>query len=982
MNIISDSNLKSSVPGTIINESATNIQSLKNNAAAVTTRSQAKEESKPKKPLKVPVLPELGDRADFKEKQQKDPTLHQARKWAEIKKSKVSEKTKVATTFKIIQGLLYRITYSIETEEEVHERQLVIPKKHRHIVMKLGHEAIMAGHMGINKTVDRIQSNFYWPNMYEDITRFCKSCDICQRTVPRGRVPKAPLVNLPIVSTPFQRVSVDLIGPLYPPSARKHQYILTMVDMATRYPKAAALVNIDTVSVAEALLKMFSDTGIPQEILSDRGTQFTSDVMKEVHRLLSIKSITTTPYHAQCNGLCEKYNGTLKQMLKRMIQEQPREWDRFIEPLLFAYREAPIDSLGGFSPFELLYGRIVRGPMSILREIWSTEEIEEEVKDTYEYVLDLRQRLQETCQLAGEELKKAQIKQKKYFDRKTTPRILKARDEVLILLPTDSNKLLMKWKGPFEVKEKVGVNNYAIQLPDKVKIYHINMLKKYFRQAAEPTEQVSVAAITFDDDEEHPDILGVSTTKTKETYKDVNINPDLSQQQKKDITSLVKEFSEIFSSKPGVTNLMEHKITLTDQEPVRSRPYPVPYALYPDMEKEIKAMLEMGIIEPSDSPYCSPIVIVKKSDGTARYCQDMRQINKITRFDCESIPDIEAIYAKCAKDKYFSKLDFCKGYWQIPLEEKSKEITAFSTPFGHYQYRMMSFGLVNSGATYSKMMRKLLRGTPNVDNFVDDVLSHTAGWRDQLDSLRKLFERIRDAGLTVKPTKCFFGYTDIEFTGHRITEGMLMTQKDKIEKIQDATAPQTKKQLKSLLGLTGYYRRFIPHYAAKVKPLTDLTQKSQPDRLKWTEEHEHVFQDLKKELSSEPVLKLPDVQKPFILRTDASDTGLGAVLLQHHQDTLFPVAYISKKLLPREQNYSIMEKECLAVVWAVNKFLVYLYGVEFVLQTDHQSLAYLNKAKFNNQRVMRWALSLQPYRYKVQYIKGEDNLGADFLSRQ
>ena len=163
--------------------------------------------------------------------------------------------------------------------------------------------------------------------------------------------------------------------------------------------------------------------------------------------------------------------------------------------------------------------------------------------------------------------------------------------------------------------------------------------------------------------------------------------------------------------------------------------------------------------------------------------------------------------------------------------------------------------------------------------------------------------------------------------------------------------------------------------------MTDLTQKSQPGRLKWTEEHEHVFQDLKKELSSEPVLKLPDAQNPFILRRYVRHR-LGAVLLQHHQDTLFPVPYISKKLLPREQKYSIMEKECLAVLWAVNKFLVYLYGVEFVLQPDHQSLAYLNKAKFNNQRVMRWALSLQPYKYKVQSTKGENNLGADFLSRQ
>ena len=317
--------------------------------------------------------------------------------------------------------------------------------------MKLGHEYIMAGHMGINKSTDRIQSNFYWPCMYGDIERYCKSCDVCQRTVPKGKIPKAPLVNLPIINTPFTRVAVDLVGPLFPSSSRKHKYILTMVDMATRYPKAIPLSNIDTITVAEALLSMFSDVGIPMEILSDKGTQFNSDIMKEVQRLLSIQEQITTPYNAICNGLCEKYNGTLKQMLKRVVQDQPTEWDRFIEPLLFAYREAPIDTLGGFSPFELIYGRTVRGPMSILREIWSKEDIDPEIRDTYQYVIELRDKLQSTCDIAARELRKSQIRQKGYFDKNTVPRTLEAGEEVLILLPTDNNKLLMKWRGPYMV---------------------------------------------------------------------------------------------------------------------------------------------------------------------------------------------------------------------------------------------------------------------------------------------------------------------------------------------------------------------------------------------------------------------------------------------------------------------------------------------------------------------------------------------------
>ena len=948
-------------------------------AAQAVTRAQAVKDIRPKRSLKVAVLPELGSQVEFKEEQKSDASLHQARKWAEIQKTKVNEKTREETSFKWDRGCLYRRTTNADTGAELKIKQLVVPKKHRVTVMKLGHESVFAGHMGINKTTDKVQSNFYWPGMHDDIARFCKSCDTCQRTVPKGSVPKAPLVNPPIITKPFTRVAVDLIGPLAPLSSRKHQYILTMVDTTSRYPKATPLKKIDTVTVAESMLSMFSDIGVPKEVLSDRGTQFTSNMMDEVHRLLSIHAIRTTPYHAQCNGLCEKYNGTLKQMLKRMVQEQPEEWDRFIDPLLFAYREAPLRSLGGFSPFEVLFGRTVRGPMSILRELWSKEEIEDDVRDTYEYVLDLQHRLKDTCKLVAESLQKAQETQKEYFDRKAKPRALTPGDEVLIMLPTDNNKLLMKWRGPYTVKEKIATNNYLIDVRGTNKVFHINMLKQYLRPATEDVN-AAVAAITFEDEETEDSKAPEQPTKP-ETFEDVNINPDLENEKKQQLRDLIEEFQDIFSSKPGKTTLGEHRIELTDDTPVRCKPYPVPYSLYPEMEKEIQSMLKMGVIEPSDSEYSSPIVIVKKKDGTMRYCQDMRQLNKITRFDCETIPDIDAIYTKCVNDKFFSKVDFCKGYWQIPMAEASKKFTAFQTPFGHFQYLTMPFGLINSGQTYSRVARKLLKGLLNIDNYIDDVLAHTSQWQQHLDTLRALFERIREAKMKIRPTKCYFGYSEIGFTGHDLADGELRTQEDKVEKIRKFVPPKTKKQLRSFLGTTGFYRKFIPNYAEKAKPLTDLTSKGHPEKLIWCAEHQAAFDLLREQLCADPVLKIPDVKKPFVLRTDASEVGLGAVLMQEHDGQLFPVTYLSKKLLPRERNYSVVEKECLAIVWAVERLVRYLYGREFVLQTDHESLKYLQKAKHQNQRVMRWALFLQQYRYRVEYVKGSENHAADYLSR-
>lgn len=250
----------------------------------------------------------------------------------------------IETWFSVDRGLLYRHYHSTKVSDTKHYKQLVVPEPLRMKVMKIAHDSILGGHLGTKKTLDRILSNFYWPGIQGDVTRYCQSCDVCQRTFPRGKVIKVSLNEMPIIDTPFERVAVDLVGPLYPITDKGNRYILTVVDYSSRYPESAALKNIDTKTVAEALVEILSRVGIPREVLSDMGTQFTSNVMKEVGRLLSFKQLVTTPYHPACNGLVEKFNGTLKSMLRKMCSERPKDWDRYLPALLFAYREVPQES--------------------------------------------------------------------------------------------------------------------------------------------------------------------------------------------------------------------------------------------------------------------------------------------------------------------------------------------------------------------------------------------------------------------------------------------------------------------------------------------------------------------------------------------------------------------------------------------------------------------------------------------------------------
>ena len=291
-----------------------------------------------------------------------------------------------------------------------------------------------------------------------------------------------------------------------------------------------------------------------------------------------------------------------------------------------------------------------------------------------------------------------------------------------------------------------------------------------------------------------------------------------------------------------------------------------------------------------------------------------------------------------------------------------------------FKFKTMPVGLVNSGATFCRLMRIILSKLPNVDGFVDDMWIFTETWEDHMTSLRQVLDRLRSAKLTAKPSECMIGYGTIECLGHNIVDQTVRPQEDKVRAVRDAPRPTTKKtnEVISWIG------RFLPPFSSKLffdsPPLTDLTKRDRPNSIRdWQDQHEKAFQTLKIRLTSSPILRLPVFQNgmPFVLRTDASDVGIGAVLLQEFEgEGRLPIAYASKKLLPRERNYSVIEKECLAIIWGVEKFRKYLYGVEFLLETDHKPLSYMQTAKVLNPRIMRWAMKLQPYRFRIIVIRG------------
>lgn len=394
-------------------------------------------------------------------------------------------------------------------------------------------------------------------------------------------------------------------------------------------------------------------------------------------------------------------------------------------------------------------------------------------------------------------------------------------------------------------------------------------------------------------------------------------------------------------------------------------------------------MERLGIVRKSTSPWAFPIVMVRKKDDTWRFCIDYRELNKITLFDNFPIPRVDETLEKIGRAKYISCFDLSKGYWQLGLDEDAITKSAFVTPFGNYEWTRMPMGMLISGSTFVRAMKILLT---ECDDFavayIDDLTVCSETWELHLQHMHTIFHRLNDAQLTVKPRKCVIGCLKAQVLVHIVGDGKISPQQSKVDAILNYDRPTTKKGVRALLGLAGYYRRFVHNFAAVTKPLTELTKKNAPETISWEEHHEKAFARIKTILSSNRVLNTPDFDRPFILQTDASQFGIGAVLSQFDDNNIErPVCYLSKKLKPAEINYSTIEKECLAIAWAVTALEYYLLGRKFTIQTDHKPLVWLEKVKGTNRRLLRWSMELSRFCFETCYRRGYMNGNADALSR-
>ena len=380
------------------------------------------------------------------------------------------------------------------------------------------------------------------------------------------------------------------------------------------------------------------------------------------------------------------------------------------------------------------------------------------------------------------------------------------------------------------------------------------------------------------------------------------------------------------------------------------------------------------------SEWAFPIVLVRKKDGSIRMCVDYRRLNSVSREDAYPMPRIDDLIDRLGKAKFITTLDLTRGYWQMPVAAEDQHKTAYATPFGLFQFRVMPFGLNGAPASFQRMMDRVVDDLQDfAAAYLDDLIIYSNTWEDHLKHVRVILQRLREAGLTVKPTKCQFGMERCVYLGHVVGGGTVQPEASKVETVRQFQVPETKKQVRAFLGLTGYYRKFIPNYARIAASLTDLTRKSASNNVCWNASCDEAFKELKQILCTSPVLRNPDFSQPFILQTDASDRGVGAVLSQRDENgEEHPIGYFSKKLLSREERYSTVEKECLAIKLAIQAFRVYLLGRKFTVQTDHRSLEWLHRLKENNARLTRWSLALQPYNFVVEHRK---NGNADALSR-
>lgn len=470
---------------------------------------------------------------------------------------------------------------------------------------------------------------------------------------------------------------------------------------------------------------------------------------------------------------------------------------------------------------------------------------------------------------------------------------------------------------------------------------------------------------------------------------------DLEEGQVLQLQELLKKWKHVFSTHEedyGCTGAIKHQIPTGEAAPSRERYRPVPPTLYTEVRALLKGMLEGGIVRESSSPWAAPIVLVQKKTGAWRFCVDYRKLNSVTKKDAFPLPRIEDSLTSLTQAAWYSTLDLASGYWQVQMDDRDREKTAFTTPFGLFEWDRMPFGLCNAPATFQRLMQRCLGGQL-VDStlvYLDDIIVFSPDFQTHLHHLENVFRTMERYGLKLRPDKCQLFQKEVQFLGHRVSAAGISPDPEKVTAVQGWEPPRTVRQVRSFLGFVGYYRRFIKGFSGLAKPLNQLLAGTKRARgkgssmVQWDSACETAFQSLKQELLRAPILAYADFTRPFLLYTDASNAGLGAVLAQEQQGVEKVIAYASRSLHPAERNaanYSSFKIELLAMKWAMaEKFKDYLWGAKVTVITDNNPLVHLQTAKLGAVE-QRWVAQLANYDYQLKYRPGRENANADALSR-
>lgn len=562
-------------------------------------------------------------------------------------------------------------------------------------------------------------------------------------------------------------------------------------------------------------------------------------------------------------------------------------------------------------------------------------------------------------------------------------------DQCLITLPSQTPSKFSVW-----VRNQT---DHDITLPLKCVVAQLSVAHQVLENLT--TEKSDIVKCTISSQ--------ICTQTTSSNLKfDFGDSP-LPEEWRKRVSEKLNTYTDVFAHHDldfGHATKVKHHIKLKDDTPFKQRPRMIHPRDLEAVRRHLKSLLEAGVIRESESPYSSPIVVVRKKNGDVRLCIDYRKLNSQTIKDAYALPNVEEAFSALTGSKWFSVMDLKSGYYQIEMEEEDKHKTAFVCPLGFWEFNRMPQGITNAPSTFQRLMEKCMKdiNLKEVLVFLDDLIVFSASLEEHEARLLTVLQRLRENGLKLSPEKCKFFQSRVRYLGHIVSRDGVETDPEKVSALKTWPRPQTLKELRSFLGFSGYYRRFVQDYSKIVKPLTNLTAGYPPSRKngkkpakkvtylnpkepfseRWTPACQHAFECIIDRLTSAPVLGFADPKVPYELHTDASAIGLGAVLYQLQEGQQRVIAYASRGLSKSEARYPAHKLEFLALKWAiVEKFQDYLYGNTFTVVTDNNPLTYILTSAKLDAVGYRWLASLSTFDFNIKYRAGSQNQDADALSR-